>query len=98
MVFLCRSRLPLPLLNSPMKMLFNYFEVLARRLGWAACLVPVALVVSMSAMSGRAEEKKVSYYKELVPVFKRSCTGCHHPGKLKGELDLTTYAAFKKGA
>src|SRR5258706_1901603 len=45
----------------------------------------------------RAEEPLVSYYRDLVPIFKRSCTGCHHPGKLKGELDLTTYAAFKKG-
>jgi WD40 repeat protein len=33
----------------------------------------------------------------LVPLFKRSCTGCHHPGKLKGELDLTSYASFQKG-
>src|SRR6266850_4785913 len=49
------------------------------------------------ALSATAAEKKVSYYKEVVPLFKRSCTGCHHPGKLKGELDLTTYQAFKKG-
>jgi WD40 repeat protein len=39
----------------------------------------------------------VSYYKDVVPILKRSCTGCHHPGKLKGELDLTTHAAFAKG-
>lgn len=44
-----------------------------------------------------AEEKPVSYYNDVVPILKRSCTGCHHPGKLKGELDLTTHAAFKKG-
>src|SRR5438045_7492801 len=44
-----------------------------------------------------AEQNPVSYYNDLVPIFKRSCTGCHHPGKLKGELDLTTYEAFLKG-
>lgn len=44
-----------------------------------------------------AEEKPVSYYNDVVPILKRSCTGCHHPGKMKGELDLTTHAAFKKG-
>jgi WD40 repeat protein len=49
------------------------------------------------AISATADEKNVSYYKDVVPLFKRSCTGCHHPGKLKGELDLTTYQAFKKG-
>jgi WD40 repeat protein len=49
-------------------------------------------------LSALAEDaKRVSYYQDVVPIFKRSCTGCHHPGKLKGELDLTTYAAFKKG-
>ena len=43
------------------------------------------------------EAGPVSYYHDLVPIFKRSCTGCHHPAKLKGELDLTTYAGFQKG-
>src|SRR5437899_6889209 len=57
----------------------------------------VSVLAGVLALSARAEEKKVSYYKDVFPIFKRSCTGCHHPGKLKGELDLTTYAAFKKG-
>ncbi len=46
---------------------------------------------------GAAGEKPASFYREVFPVFKRSCNGCHHPGKLKGELDLTTYSAFQKG-
>lgn len=54
-------------------------------------------LVAWIAMSARAAEKPVSYYRDLTPILKRSCTGCHHPGKLKGELDLTTYAAFAKG-
>jgi len=49
------------------------------------------------SISASAAEKPVSYYRDLTPIMKRSCTGCHHPGKLKGELDLTTYAAFAKG-
>ncbi len=39
----------------------------------------------------------VSYYKQVVPIFKRSCNGCHHPGKLKGELDLSSYPGLQKG-
>src|SRR4051812_44715760 len=56
-------------------------------------------LVSMAVMAFAADaaESKVSYYHEVVPILKRSCTGCHHPGKLKGELDLTTYATFTKG-
>jgi WD40 repeat protein/mono/diheme cytochrome c family protein len=47
--------------------------------------------------SATAADKPVSYYQEIVPIFKRSCNGCHHPGKLKGQLDLTSFEAFKKG-
>ena len=54
-------------------------------------------LVAALAINVRAEDKPVSFYKDVFPIFKRSCNGCHHPGKLKGELDLTTYAAFKKG-
>ncbi len=54
-------------------------------------------IIALAAFRASAEDKKVSYYKDLVPIFKRSCTGCHHPGKLKGQLDLTTYEALKKG-
>jgi len=57
----------------------------------------VALCVLSLLANAGAAEKPVSYYNDLVPVMKRSCTGCHHPGKLKGELDVTTYAAFLKG-
>ncbi len=55
------------------------------------------LIVAALPSAIRAADKPVSYYKDIVPVFKRSCTGCHHPGKLKGQLDLTTFEAFKKG-
>ena len=52
----------------------------------------------MFSFAAAAEESKpVSYYKDVFPIFKRSCNGCHHPGKLKGELDLTPFAAFEKG-
>jgi WD40 repeat protein len=33
----------------------------------------------------------------VVPIFKRSCNGCHHPGKMKGDLNLSTHAAILKG-
>jgi hypothetical protein len=63
-------------------------------------LAPAALLfvlVWFANATPRAAEATVSYYKDVVPLFKRSCTGCHHPGKLKGQLDLTTYEAFLKG-
>src|SRR5258706_9195761 len=56
-----------------------------------------AAAACIALVSARAENKPVSYYNDVVPILKRSCTGCHHPGKLKGELDLTTHASFAKG-
>src|ERR1044071_1041758 len=56
-----------------------------------------AAAVLVTLINASAEDRPVSYYNDVVPILKRSCTGCHHPGKLKGELDLTTHAAFKKG-
>src|SRR6058998_278565 len=63
---------------------------------WSLAAVLAALL-ALGFNCFSADDKPVSFYKEIVPIFKRSCNGCHHPGKLKGELDLTTYAAFKKG-
>lgn len=62
------------------------------------CLVATLFLFVFGMAAGRAADPAaVSYHRDLVPLLKRSCTGCHHPGKLKGELDLTTYAAFQKG-
>ncbi len=66
------------------------------RRDWLALGATVIVVVAAGS-AGVAAESPVSYYRDIVPVFKRSCTGCHHPGKLKGQLDLTTYEALKKG-
>ncbi len=57
--------------------------------------VILSLVCAVAVL--RAEDKPVSFYNDVVPIFKRSCNGCHHPGKLKGQLDLTTYEALVKG-
>src|SRR5688500_5128094 len=59
-------------------------------------LTSIALILAFT-LSARGEDKPVSYYHDLVPILKRSCTGCHNPNKTKGELDLTTYELLKKG-
>jgi WD40 repeat protein len=57
-----------------------------------------ALLLAAVGLALRAEvTEPVSYYRDVVPIFKRSCDGCHHPGKLKGGLDLTASAAWSKG-
>lgn len=68
----------------------NGWRLLSRGIMFFACLV-------FSSRLPAEDKKAVSFYQDIVPIFKRSCTGCHHPGKLKGQLDLTAYETFQKG-
>lgn len=63
---------------------------------WLVAIGGLVLAGFSFVASAHADDA-VSYYHDVYALFKRSCTGCHHPGKLKGELDLTSYAAFAKG-
>src|SRR3954453_8682180 len=57
----------------------------------------VLLLVTVIAASARAQDKPVSYHKDIKPLFTATCNGCHRPEKSKGELDMTTHAALMKG-
>ena len=49
------------------------------------------------AAVARADEKPVSFYHDIRPIFNSDCNACHKPEKLKGELDMTTFSALMKG-
>lgn len=49
------------------------------------------------AQEKKGDEKPVSYAKDIVPILKASCAGCHNPQKKKGKLDMTTHAGLMKG-
>ena len=61
------------------------------------CRVARSALTMLLVASSQGEEAPVSFFKQVVPIFKESCNGCHHPGKMKGDLDLTTHAAILKG-
>lgn len=46
---------------------------------------------------GHGKEKPVSYYTQIVPILKRSCQGCHHPGEPSGDFIVTSYTELKRG-
>ena len=69
---------------------FNRFTI-------GAWMVLCAMAVLAADTDANAKDLPVSFFKQVMPVLKQRCTGCHHPGKLKGKLDLTRYATFKKG-
>lgn len=56
-----------------------------------------ALTVSVLPLTARAEEPaKVSYYKDVRPVFQQHCNGCHQPAKPLGGYVMTTHADLLK--
>ena len=45
----------------------------------------------------RADDRQVSFEKDVMPIFKASCISCHKADKKKGKLDMSTYADLMKG-
>ncbi|HLX62583.1 MAG TPA: c-type cytochrome domain-containing protein [Planctomycetota bacterium] len=56
-----------------------------------------AIVFCFLGATARAADGDVSYTRDIVPILKHNCQACHYPGKLKGNLDVTTYASLQKG-
>lgn len=59
-------------------------------------VLPVFVLLALAA-SAEAQEKPVSYHRDIRPLFTANCNGCHRPEKSKGELDMTTYKSLIKG-
>jgi hypothetical protein len=60
--------------------------------------MPVIGVIAV-LLCGAAEPAKrpVSFIKEVAPILKESCFGCHGAKNPKGKLDMTRYETFRKG-
>ena len=60
-------------------------------------LATLTIIVLALAAPAKADEKAVSFEKDVMPIFKASCVSCHKPDKKKGKLDMSTYAELRKG-
>jgi len=60
-------------------------------LWWA---VPALLVFANIAS---ADDAKVSYFKQIRPIFQEHCQGCHQPAKRSGGFVMMTVADMQKG-
>jgi WD40 repeat protein len=49
------------------------------------------------AIVSLADDPPVSFSREVAPILKHNCQGCHRPGKARGGLDVTTFATLMKG-
>jgi len=59
-------------------------------------LLAALMTVANLSTTALAADKPVSWWRDVTPLFKRSCNGCHNPNKLKGEVDTSTFAGLMK--
>lgn len=60
-----------------------------------ACLFAI---ISLPAIALAEEPTKVSFYKDVRPIFQQHCNGCHQPAKPMGGFIMTSHAElFKAG-
>ena len=72
---------------------------LVRRLVFCSLLFTLAspLAAQTPAKKDDAPPEKVSYYKDVRPIFQQHCQGCHQPAKAQGGVVMTGFAElFKK--
>ena len=60
-------------------------------------LATVTIIMLALSLPARADEKAVSFEKDVMPIFKASCVSCHKADKKKGKLDMSSYAELRKG-
>ena len=63
----------------------------------AIYLFCLAAWIPFVTADNHAGDPPVSYHSQIVPILKRSCQGCHHPGDPNGGLIVTSYADLKHG-
>jgi WD40 repeat protein len=59
--------------------------------------VALFALFALAPVSGRAQEKSVTYEKDIEPIFAKRCIACHSGEVTKGRLDLASYEALVKG-
>jgi WD40 repeat protein len=71
----------------------------SRRLSRATPLVALLVLLPArgAAPARKPDAKPVSFIKDVAPVLKESCFGCHGAKNPKGKLDMTRYETLRKG-
>ena len=59
----------------------------------AVCILPKPAV----AAGAPPDAPPASYFKDIAPLVREHCAGCHQPSVKQGDLSLTNYEAFMQG-
>jgi mono/diheme cytochrome c family protein len=62
------------------------------------CSAAFALLPLVAAAEEPATNAEISYFKQVLPIFRaKNCTGCHQPAKRGGDYVMTDFATLLKG-
>ena len=64
--------------------------------GLGVLTLTAASLFAAPADKPSAPPKKVSYYKDVRPIFQANCQGCHQPAKARGEYVMTEVSLLLK--
>jgi mono/diheme cytochrome c family protein len=57
----------------------------------------LSLVLLVASVARADDEKPVSYYNQVRPIFQARCHGCHQPAKTGGEFVMTEFPRLLQG-
>lgn len=76
----------------------RFFLYRPRFFGSPAALLFLASAGLLRAVAAdQAETNRVSFAREIAPIFFRKCQACHGPEKAKGDFRLHTYQEMRRG-
>jgi WD40 repeat protein/mono/diheme cytochrome c family protein len=70
---------------------------LAGTLGARTATADDAPSAAVTSEKGEKDETPISFIRDVQPILRRSCQGCHQPAKAGGKLVLTSYDVLAKG-
>src|SRR5687768_13915599 len=69
--------------------------MLHRSLAWLLIALTAAAAVAEEPKNNTASE--VSYSRQIQPIFRTHCQGCHQPAKRGGDYVMTSFDTLLKG-
>ena len=72
-------------------------RIVMRQMVWGALVVVLSLTPALSMAEEASASDEVSYYRDVRPIFRDRCQGCHQPAKASGKFVLTTFELLMKG-
>jgi mono/diheme cytochrome c family protein len=61
---------------------------------WVGCVAAALGWFSVLAVAAVEGEGRVSFSRDLQPIFQARCQGCHQPAKAKGGYVMTSFAGL----